>query len=103
MNKRVTLVAAGIQVTAYDQSRALRYLLEDAGEMRREWNYDVLETCDTDEEITGDADEVGIEVDVDVPRGRGERLWTGNARFDVVVDARDDETAFAAARALLAA
>lgn len=103
MNKRVTLVAAGIQVTAADQSRALRYLLEDAGEMRRQWDYDDLEVCDTDDHLTEDGDEIGIEVDVDVPRGRGERLWTGNARFDVVVDAQDDEAAFAAARAMLVA
>ena len=107
MKKKVTLVAAGIQVTADDQSRALRYLVEDAGELRREWNYDDAEVSDTDEELTGDGDDIGIEVDVDVdvdvPKGRGERVWTGNARFDVVVDAQDDEAAFAAARAMLAA
>ena len=103
MNRRVTLVAAGIQVTADDQSRALRYLVEDAGELRREWNYDDAEVSDTDEELTQDGDDIGIEVDVDVPKGRGERVWTGNARFDVVVDAQDDEAAFAAARAMLAA
>jgi len=103
MNKKVTLVAAGIQVTADDQSRALRYLVEDAGELRREWNYDDAEVSDTDEELTQDGDDIGIEVDVDVPQGRGERVWTGNARFDVVVDAQDDEAAFAAARAILAA
>jgi len=103
MNKKVTLVAAGIQVTADDQSRALRYLVEDAGELRREWNYDDAEVSDTDEELTQDGDDIGIEVDVDVPKGRGERVWTGNARFDVVVDAQDDEAAFAAARAMLAA
>jgi len=103
MKKKVTLVAAGIQVTADDQSRALRYLVEDAGELRREWNYDDAEVSDTDEELTEDGDDIGIEVDVDVPKGRGERVWTGNARFDVVVDAQDDEAAFAAARAMLAA
>jgi len=103
MNKKVTLVAAGIQVTADDQSRALRYLVEDAGELRREWNYDDAEVSDTDEELTQDGDDIGIEVDVDVPQGRGERVWTGHARFDVVVDAQDDEAAFAAARAMLAA
>jgi len=103
MNKKVTLVAAGIQVTADDQSRALRYLVEDAGELRREWNYDDAEVSDTDEELTQDGDDIGIEVDVDVPKGRGERVWTGNARFDVVVDAQDDDAAFAAARAMLAA
>jgi len=103
MKKKVTLVAAGIQVTADDQSRALRYLVEDAGELRREWNYDDAEVSDTDEELTGDGDDIGIEVDVDVPKGRGERVWTGNARFDVVVDAQDDEAALAAARAMLAA
>jgi len=103
MNKKVTLVAAGIQVTADDQSRALRYLVEDAGELRREWNYDDAEVSDTDEELTQDGDDIGIEVDVDVPKGRGERVWTGNARFDVVVDAQDDEAAFAAARAMLTA
>lgn len=103
MNKRVTLVAAGIQVTADDQSRALRYLVEDAGEMRRQWNYADEEVSDTDEDVTEDGDDIGIEVDVDVPEGRGERVWTGNARFDVVVDAEDDRAAFAAARAVLAA
>ena len=103
MKKKVTLVAAGIQVTADDQSRALRYLVEDAGELRREWNYDDAEVSDTDEELTGNGDDIGIEVDGDVPKGRGERVWTGNARFDVVVDAQDDEAAFAAARAMLAA
>ena len=103
MNRRVTLVAAGIQVTADDRSRALKYLLEDAGEMRRQWDYDDVEVCDTEDDVTDEGDSVGIEVDVDVPEGHGERLWTGSARFDVVVDEHDDAAAYAAARALLAA
>lgn len=103
MNRKVTLVAAGIQVTATDQSRALRYLHDDAGEMRREWDYDDVEAVDTDDDVTGLGDDIPIEVEVDAPEGRGERLWTGNARFVVVVGAQDDRAAFAAARAVLAA
>ena len=103
MKKLVTLIAEGINVTARTQDRALAYLREDALQFRREWNYADEDVEDTDDDPADDAGDVTIEVSATDPGGRGERIWTGSARFSVVVEAAGDAAAYAAARALLAA
>lgn len=103
MNSRVTLVATGIQVTATTQSRAMDYLREDAAQFRSQWDYQDDDVEPTDDEITEDGDDAEIDVSVEDAAGRGERLWTGEARFTVVVAGSEDAGAYAAARQLLAA
>lgn len=103
MNKRVTLVAAGVQVTATGQSRALDYLREDAIQFRREWNYEDGDVEDTDDDVSENADETDVDVSVGDAEGRGERVWTGSATFGIVVAACDEAEAYRVARALLVA
>ncbi len=105
MRKSVELVARDIQVTAATQSQAIAYLREDAAEFRRQWNY---ENGGVDDAAPGDdlhdsGDEVDLDVSVDTPEGRGERTWTGEAVFTVVVEADSNEAAFATACKLMAA
>jgi hypothetical protein len=103
MNKRVTLVADGIDVTARSESQALAYLSEDARQFSSDWSYADAGVEDTEDDASEDADDARVEVDVDTPSGRGERIWTGRAEFSVVIEAGDEPSAYAAARALLAA
>jgi hypothetical protein len=101
MNKLVTLAAEGIQVTARDYHQAERYLRDDAGEFRRNWDYDLIDIEDTDEEPSGDADDIEMTVELEDSAGSGERTWDGRALFSVVVSA-DVEDAEAEARRILA-
>lgn len=103
MRKSVDLLVKGIDVTASTQSQALSYLREDAAEFRRQCDYENGGVEDTDEEPNENADDLAFDVSVAIPRGKGERTWTGEAVFTVVVDAATDEDAFAAALALVTA
>lgn len=104
MNISVQLIAEGINATAKNESQALSYLTEDAHHFRRDWSYADGEIDQTDDEVSDDAGDAIVDVDVDPAPGRGERIWTGRAIFTVVVAkcANDDE-ARAEARRLLAA
>lgn len=103
MRKGVEIVARSIQVTASSESSALEYFREDAVQFRRDLNYDLEDVYDTDDEITEDFGDVSLDVSIDSPRGRGERLWTGDVSFTCVVEADTDEDAYVAARALMTA
>jgi hypothetical protein len=102
MNTSVTLRATGIEVTASNESQAIRYLLEDGRQFRSSWEYELSHTDRTDED-EDDADDVRVEAETSEPEGEGERTWTGNVLFTVVVEGEpSDEDAFEAAKAVLA-
>lgn len=97
MNTRVTLRAAGIDVTASEESQAVSYLKEDGWQFRAAWEYEFSDASPTDEE-PDDVDDVRIEVETTEPAGRGERTWNGDVLFTVVVkgELSDDEALHAA-------
>lgn len=101
MNTEIVLRASGIEVTAEDESTALSYLREDGNQFRSSWSYDVDEISHTDEDPSG-PDGIRIEAETSEPDGSGERTWTGDVLFTIVVEGDlDDEAAEAAAIELL--
>ena len=102
MNTEVVLRACGIEVTADDESSARSHLREDGLEFRGSWDYELVDSNPTDEEV-GDDDAHRLEVDAEDPGGRGERTWTGDVTFTVIVEGEHDEDeAFRLAREALA-
>jgi hypothetical protein len=101
MNTRVTIRAAGIDVTASNESQALTYLKEDGSQFRAAWEYELSDTSSTDEG-PGDADDVLMEVETTEPAGKGERTWNGDVLFTVVVEGEvEGEEAVRAAREIV--
>lgn len=103
MNTEVTLRATGVEVTASTEERATAYLKEDGAQFRRSWDYE-LDGCDRTDAEPDDPCHARLEVEVDEPAGRGERIWRGDVLFTLVIEGEpDDDAAFEEARTLLAA
>ena len=101
MNTEVVIRAAGIDVTASDESQALSYLREDGAQFRSAWEYELNDAYPTEDEPT-DADDVRIEAETSEPEGRGERTWNGDVLFTVVIEGEHDgDEALELARAVV--
>lgn len=101
MNTRVVIRAAGIDVTASDESQAISHLLEDGRQFRAAWEYELSDSNPTDED-PDEADDVRIEAETSEPEGEGERIWNGDVLFTVVVEGDlSDDDALEAARAVV--
>lgn len=103
MNRLIVLRASGIQVTASNRQQALSYLAADVREFLRDWNYEVDRTEYTINPLTTSSNDVEISLDLNDPDGQGERIWTGTARFKVVVKAASESAATKAAKQVLTA
>ena len=90
MNTEVVVRASGIEVTAEDESSARSYLREDGLQFRGSWDYELVDSNPTDEEVSDD-DSHHVEVDADDPGGSGDRTWTGDLTFTVIVEGEHDE------------
>lgn len=102
MNTEVVVRASGIEVTAEDESSARSYLREDGLQFRGSWDYELVDSNPTDEEVSDD-DSHHVEVDADDPGGSGDRTWTGDVTFTVIVEGEhDDDEAFRLAKEALA-
>ncbi len=101
---KVELVAEGIDVTASDSSEAERFASNDAREFMGQWLFEQEDSfpADPDLEITEDQDDIEVEVTcVENEEGEGERNWTFEAKFTLVVEAPNGVDAIEEAKQII--